>query len=195
MPCLIWGTPAEAIPPLGDYEHIKSRRAGGEYKVIGSYLHRLAELTESEKKRLTTWLVSQHRAGVAVPEITGDVLDAVARGRDMPFSERVNEAVSFFATQGKVNDLIIINNNHKALEDFLARTESKDAGEAQALLKMMAEMGLMNVPNPSQDTDRHDAPELPELLEMQDQGLVESRFVEIDEQSSVLKFRWKVQDE
>jgi hypothetical protein len=39
--------------------------------------------------------------------------------------------------------------------------------------------------------DRRDAPELPELLEMQEQGLVESRLVEIEEQSSVLKFRWK----
>lgn len=39
--------------------------------------------------------------------------------------------------------------------------------------------------------DRRDAPELLELLEMQEQGLVESRLLEIDEQSSVLKFRWK----
>jgi hypothetical protein len=39
--------------------------------------------------------------------------------------------------------------------------------------------------------DRKDAPELPELLELEAQGLVESRLVEIDEQSSVLKFRWR----
>jgi hypothetical protein len=39
--------------------------------------------------------------------------------------------------------------------------------------------------------DRWDAPELPELLELEAQGLVESRLVEIDEQSSVLKFRWR----
>jgi hypothetical protein len=36
--------------------------------------------------------------------------------------------------------------------------------------------------------DRKDAPE---LLELQAQGLVESRLAEIDEQSSVLKFRWR----
>jgi hypothetical protein len=36
--------------------------------------------------------------------------------------------------------------------------------------------------------DRRDAPE---LLELEAQGLVESRLVEIDEQSSVLTFRWK----
>jgi len=39
--------------------------------------------------------------------------------------------------------------------------------------------------------DRKDAPELPELLELEAQGLVESRLVEIDEQSSFLKFRWR----
>lgn len=38
--------------------------------------------------------------------------------------------------------------------------------------------------------DRKDAPELQDLLEMESQGLVTSRLVEIDEQSSVLKFRW-----
>lgn len=39
--------------------------------------------------------------------------------------------------------------------------------------------------------DRCDAPELQELLEMEKEGLVESRLVEIDEQSSVLKFKWR----
>jgi hypothetical protein len=33
--CLIWGTSARAEPRLGDYEHINSRRAGGEYKMPG----------------------------------------------------------------------------------------------------------------------------------------------------------------
>jgi len=39
--------------------------------------------------------------------------------------------------------------------------------------------------------DRKDAPELLELLRTGSAGLVESRLVEIDEQSSVLKFRWR----
>jgi hypothetical protein len=39
--------------------------------------------------------------------------------------------------------------------------------------------------------DRRDAPEFPELLEMEQQGLVTSQLVVIDEQSSVMKFRWK----
>lgn len=39
--------------------------------------------------------------------------------------------------------------------------------------------------------DRTDAPELRELLDLEEQGLVTSRVVEIDEQSTVLKFNWK----
>lgn len=40
--------------------------------------------------------------------------------------------------------------------------------------------------------DRRDAPELPELLELERKGLVTSELVEnYEEQYSVLKFRWK----
>lgn len=39
--------------------------------------------------------------------------------------------------------------------------------------------------------DRCDAPELPELLEMERHGLVTSQLVEYDDQSSAMKFRWK----
>lgn len=38
--------------------------------------------------------------------------------------------------------------------------------------------------------DRRDAPELPELLEMERQGLVKSKLVVFDEQSSALEFWW-----
>lgn len=38
--------------------------------------------------------------------------------------------------------------------------------------------------------DRRDAPELPELLELERQGLVKKRLVEFDEQSSALEFWW-----
>jgi hypothetical protein len=41
------------------------------------------------------------------------------------------------------------------------------------------------------NVDRRDAPELQDLMELVDAGLVTSRLVVIDEQSSVLKFRWK----
>jgi hypothetical protein len=116
-------------------------------------------LSEREKKRLTSWIVAQHRAGIAVPLINQSVLDDIKRGRDMHFSERVDRALLFLSARTKVGGTIAIDQassqNHEVLEDFLAFTESADAGEAQSLLKMMGgEMGLIGRPQPNQDTTR-----------------------------------------
>ena len=39
--------------------------------------------------------------------------------------------------------------------------------------------------------DRKDAPELDDILQLSSEGLIETELVVIDEQSSVLKARWK----
>lgn len=39
--------------------------------------------------------------------------------------------------------------------------------------------------------DRKDAPELEDLLELERQGLVTQELVVLDEQSSIIKWRWK----
>lgn len=39
--------------------------------------------------------------------------------------------------------------------------------------------------------DRRDAPELIDLFALEELGLVEQQFVEIDEQSSAVRWRWK----
>jgi hypothetical protein len=61
--CLIWGTPAQEMPRLGFYRHFNSPRTDGEYKVTGSIESKVQELSPKDKKRLTSWIVSQHRAG------------------------------------------------------------------------------------------------------------------------------------
>ncbi len=148
--CLIWGTPAQAMPKLGDYEHIVSRRAGGEYKIDGSTVIELGGLTGSEKNRLTTWIVSQRRAGIAVPEITSDVLDAVKHSRNLPFSERLNQALLFIGTRTKVGTNVALDRamseSRDTFDDFLAFTESATDQEAWSLLTMMREMGLLAKP-------------------------------------------------
>lgn len=39
--------------------------------------------------------------------------------------------------------------------------------------------------------DRRDAPELDDLFELEKQGLVTQQFVEIDDQSSAVRWRWQ----
>jgi hypothetical protein len=157
MKCFIWGSPASVEPRLGDYWQINSRRAGGEYKVPDTYLHALECLSEHEKKRLTSWIVAQHRAGIAVPLINQSVLDQIKHGRDMLFSERVDRALLFLSARTKVGGTLAVDQvssqSREILEEFLAFTESVDADEAQSLLKMMgSEMGLVGRPAPNYDT-------------------------------------------
>lgn len=45
------------------------------------------------------------------------------------------------------------------------------------------------------NVDRRDAPELADLRELERHGLVKSRLVEIDDQSSLLEFRWHADGE
>jgi hypothetical protein len=89
--------------------------------------------------------------------INKSVLDDIKRGRDMPFSERVDQALQFLSARTKVGSTIAIDQtssqSREVLEDFLAFTESADAREAQSLLRMMGgEMGLVGGPQPNQDT-------------------------------------------
>lgn len=39
--------------------------------------------------------------------------------------------------------------------------------------------------------DRRDAPELEDLFALEELGLVEQQFVVLDEQSSIIRWRWK----
>src|SRR5262245_61535848 len=52
-----------------------------------------------KRSALRSWIVAQHRAGIAVPVVDGSVLDDIKRGRDMPFSERVDRALLFLSAR------------------------------------------------------------------------------------------------
>jgi hypothetical protein len=154
--CLIWGTPAEEMPRLGQSVHLNSPRADGQYKITSTVLDRIESLAAKDKKRLTTWLVVQHRAGIVVPEIKSSNLEDILRRPLMSFSERVDRAILFFGTRTDVGGVIAINDvsgaSRELLYPFLAFTESAEAGEAQSLLKLMCEMGLLSRPMPNHDT-------------------------------------------
>src|SRR5262245_11193437 len=122
--CLIWGTLARVMPKLGDSEHVVSPRAGGAYKIADSTIHELNGLSIAEKSRLTTWIASQRKAGIAIPEITTYVLDAIRRSRNMSFSERANQALLFLGTRTRVGGSIALDTfnsqSREALDEFLA---------------------------------------------------------------------------
>ena len=79
--CLIWGNGFEArvggrTRGSSDmiYEVHHSPRAGGNYSITLDAQYKLPEgwLDDSEKARLTTWLIDQRNMGVRYPLVTED---------------------------------------------------------------------------------------------------------------------------
>jgi hypothetical protein len=147
--CLIWGTPAQEMPRLGLYRHFKSPRTDGEYKITGTVEARVEELSPKEKKRVTSWIVSQHRAGIPAPVIESYNIDEILSRPLMPFSERVDRTILFFGDRTSVGGTLAIDNVDSVARErnqsYLALTECADVGEAQLLLKMMTDMHLLRV--------------------------------------------------
>jgi nucleoside 2-deoxyribosyltransferase len=142
--CLIWGTPCKDAGSNDEFYFVDSSRAGGKYKLFGSALVQVKNLTVDEKKVVTTWIISQHRFGIEVPQIVGHNIDEIRRGRRMSFSERVDRALLFLGERSEaVGTCIALNlvssESRQALDEFLAFTESRDAGEAQLFLRMLGD--------------------------------------------------------
>jgi hypothetical protein len=141
--CPIWETPCNDAGSNDEFYFVDSSRAGGKYKLFGTAQTQVKNLTVDERKAITSWIISQHRAGMEVPQIRGDNIDEIKRGRRMNFSERVDRAVLFLGQRTKVGGNIALDmvgsQSREALNEFLAFTESEDAGEAQSLLKMLGD--------------------------------------------------------
>jgi hypothetical protein len=88
--CPIWETPCKDAGSNDRYYFVDSPRAGGKYKLFGTAQTQVKNLTKDERKAVTTWIISQHRAGIEAPQITGDNIDVVRRARPLNFGERVD---------------------------------------------------------------------------------------------------------
>jgi hypothetical protein len=108
--CLIWDTPAQEMPRLGIFRHLKSLRTDGEYKTTVHVEGKIQTLSTKDKKRLTSWIVSQHRAGIPVPVIDSYNFDEILSRPLMSFSERVGRTILFFGDHTSVGGTLAVDN-------------------------------------------------------------------------------------
>ena len=81
---------------------IDSPRAGGKYIIdalTGNLL--LQGISDSERARLTTWLVNQRVQGVAASVVTAEVLDNIKTKPPLPVHERAERLLQFIAGQAE----------------------------------------------------------------------------------------------
>lgn len=96
--CPIWGTPSGGHN-LGDNGTTivpSSCRAYGSYRVTWEALSSVLYRDDGFKKRLTTWLVDQHIAGVHMPIVTMGVIDSAQNAQPLGVGERGKRLLAYF---------------------------------------------------------------------------------------------------
>jgi hypothetical protein len=146
--CLIWNTPAISSEDTGGEACVNSPRAGGKYRVTGTAIHGVATLSTDQKKRLTSWLIQQRRAGVEIPKISSYALSEIEHRQLMSFSDKVDAVLLFFGSNiKKIGQNLAVT---QAAADspwaaLAAESECEDIGELTCLLHLMVEQKLLAV--------------------------------------------------
>ena len=145
MPCPIWGTPAEHVLQTIDYDIYDSPRTGGKYRITELGAAQAAELDVNQKKLLTTWLCEQHNAGIEIPQISSEALNAIKGRRPKVVTQRLISALCFLDSKIKVlgHSIDFGQADDKDTLECLAETESIDEEELFTLYKMLEDTGLV----------------------------------------------------
>ena len=96
--CLIWkpSVDEDEIPwDLSDMAEVLSERAGGRYRMSIEAFRRVRGMEDSEKARLTTWLVDQRSLGITIPVITTEVVGYTRNRGILPAHERAERLLRF----------------------------------------------------------------------------------------------------
>ena len=137
--CTIWGTPAKFFPNTRDGDDVESSRAGGRYFAVGTASAMLRSWQDSNKIKLTTWLVEQRRLGVTCPEITSATLGEVTKRRLLPVHDRADALLRYLITKSELLGTVLkfyALDNSKAVEaanELLAWTASRQISEVVTL--------------------------------------------------------------
>jgi hypothetical protein len=149
--CYIWGTPAKiALESSGDFAFIDSPRAGGAYQITGRASTTIANLSDFDRAKLTTWLCNQRAAGIQYPLIDDRLITDVKRFPQLTTSQRVQRALLYFNNSLRVGQVLTVYYNDKfgpgdeeGAYPLAAQTESVSKGELSAFLRLLEQMGLV----------------------------------------------------
>ncbi len=151
--CLIWGNGYEArvggrTRGSSDmiYEVHHSPRAGGNYAITQDAQFKLPEgwLDDSEKARLTTWLIDQRNMGVRYPLVSEDIFEEVRSRPPLPIHERANRLLRFIAEQTKTIGTAYNTSNENPAA--YAWSESIGKSEIQYLIHYLFKAKALEIP-------------------------------------------------
>lgn len=157
--CPIWGPDHEAtviqdksrvvevgIDATDETVIVDSDRAGGKYEITGEGQLSLRVLGDSEKARLTTWLVDQRIQGIETPVVTEEIVEYTRNRRPLQVHERAERLLQFIAKQsdGVGSDVLIRFFNSDSDTAALAWSESTEWREVDYFFDYLREIGLLS---------------------------------------------------
>ena len=146
--CPIWNVGGEGFKATYIYQTRvfrvdNSPRAGGGFVLPDTLLNsHIIFMPDTQKAKLTSWLVEQRMKGVELPEITGNVIDSVKTGRPLQVHERADRLLRYLVQQGDtVAQRFRITYD---TEQAYAWTESTTNDEVEYFLRHIAQIGWVD---------------------------------------------------
>lgn len=176
--CPIWGTPAE-LPSTGDYgtkERVLSHRAGGAYVITRTAKVTVENFSRSDRIKLTTWIVDQHRLGNSAPRIDSNVLEDIKRLPELDVSERQNRLLLYLKKRTTRLGLLIgrtgtANEEYRRpMDEMAAWSASNDESEVEYLIAELEKLEFIDRPPGSGGALRLTGKGFERIRELQSKG-------------------------
>ena len=142
--CPIWGKGPCRVMSFRVGENVvdlveDSPRAGGGYELWGATRDRVGRLADTEKARLTTWLIDQRRNGFQSPRVTRDTLAYIRNRQHLAVHERAERLLQCIADQAEAVGAAVFvgSENHAAY----AWSESTHFDDVYYFLNYLIEKG------------------------------------------------------
>ena len=98
----VWpGFKADKLPsnnPNSGIIRLQSGRTDGSYEITEEASYSIKNLTDTERARLTTWLVDQRAQGNTIPSITTTVVEDTRKSKSIPIQERADRLLRYFVS-------------------------------------------------------------------------------------------------
>ncbi len=164
-PCVIWNTRTHdsGRSISGDKFQYDSPRAGGGYEITGTAKELLGSLNNTQKARLTSWLVEQHDAGNEWPLLTSTEVDRVKNTAPLGLGERRDRLLKIVAAHTPMlgetmeyRERVLVwspddppreNPRWAEYDALMAATDSVNFDEVEALMEFAERQGLLNSEN------------------------------------------------
>jgi hypothetical protein len=147
----IWGAMPADVTSWGDGLEVTCARAGGRYRMTGTALAQLGELSRSERAKLTRWIVDANRLEGKPPEISTDTLKRVRVLPERTVAQRMDRLLAHLARRGArpgarlswMGTHQVTPQTERSKQEALAAIDAVEDSELPAFRALLEDAGML----------------------------------------------------